>query len=63
MKPIPYQKPNKNSIMNKTYMNGEYVSPVVSTLEFEMQEVIAASNDTTFTIGDYTPGYSNEEDF
>lgn len=49
--------------MKRTNKNGEYVSPIVSVIDIEMQEVIAASNDTTFAIGGYTPGYSNEEDF
>lgn len=43
--------------------NGEYYSPIVSVIDIEMQDVIAASNGITYTIGDYSSGYSEEEDF
>ena len=42
---------------------GEYTSPNVQVIELQMQEVIAASNNTTYSIGDYRPGYSDEELF
>lgn len=41
----------------------DYISPRVELIDIQMQEIIAASLDTTFTIGDYTPGYTEEENF
>lgn len=42
---------------------GEYISPDVKVIELQMQEIIAASNDATYSISNYTSGYSGEEDF
>ena len=49
--------------MERKNKNGEYDSPIVSVIDIEMQDVIAASNGITYTIGDYSSGYSNEEVF
>lgn len=53
----------KQIIMERKNKNGEYDSPIVSVIDIEMQDVIAASNGVTYTIGDYSSGYSEEEDF
>lgn len=49
--------------MERTNKNGEYVSPIVTVIDIEMQEIIAASGDPTYSVGNYTSGYSEEEDF
>ena len=49
--------------MKRNKKRGDYVSPDASVIVIETQDFIAASNDTTFSVGDYTSGYDSEEDF
>ena len=52
-----------NIIMKRNKKRGDYVSPDASVIEIEMQDLIAASNDASFDVNDYTSGYGEEEIF
>ena len=49
--------------MERNNKRGDYVSPDASVIEIEMQDLIAASNDASFDVNDYTAGYGEEEIF
>ena len=49
--------------MKRNNKRGNYVSPDASVIAIEMQDLIAASNDASFDVNDYTSGYGEEEIF
>lgn len=49
--------------MKRNNKRGDYVSPDASVIAIEMQDLIAASNDASFDVNDYTSGYGEEETF
>ena len=49
--------------MERNNKRGDYVSPDASDSTIEMPDPIAASNDASFDVNDYTSGYGEEEIF
>ena len=49
--------------MKRNNKRGEYISPDASVIVIETQDFIAASNDASFDVNDYTSGYGEEEIF